>query len=42
VRAVARLHGANIVLDAGPGGRGLLARVMLTACAAPIRDGEDD
>lgn len=41
VRSVARLHGANVALESGPGGRGLLARVMLTACAAPVFDGED-
>jgi signal transduction histidine kinase len=31
VRSVAKLHGADVSLDTGPGGRGLCARVLLSA-----------
>jgi signal transduction histidine kinase len=39
VRAVAKLHGATVTLDSGPGGVGLLARIALTATDPP-GDGE--
>jgi signal transduction histidine kinase len=37
VRRIAERHGATVTLDAGPGGRGLAARVVFTAAAEGLR-----
>lgn len=38
VRAVAKLHGANVVLESGVGGIGLCARVVLAATTPPVEE----
>lgn len=38
VRAVAKLHGANVVLDSGPGGIGLCAHIVLAATTPPAEE----
>ena len=40
VRAVAKLHGATVLLDSGPGGIGLSARVVLGATTPPEDEAE--
>ena len=41
VRAVAKLHGATVNLDSGPGGIGLCVRIVLCATSPPERDEMD-
>lgn len=41
VRGVAKLHGATVNLDSGPGGVGLCARIVLSATTPPERDDEE-
>lgn len=40
VRAVAKLHGATVKLDSGPGGIGLCVRIVLSATPPPELDDE--